>query len=295
VTTISPLNHPPAGTGPASGRPSGRLRLTPGRRVALLLGVPVVLTIIAYNGYDLVLNTGEGSFPVHDVVPVVASGLTVNLGGGAATVRGGAAAAGAAVVSGRVTYHLGRPSVHQEAGDIGLDCPWFDEGNCSLDATVAIPSGTALTMTTGGGDLTASGLTAGTTLHTDGGNITLSDTDGPLSLTSSGGDVAVSNVKGNAATIFADGGNINGTGVDIPSFVATSSGGDVTLTLTAIPSDLQVSADGGNVTIIVPRGHYDVSYKPDGGSVNSSVKSYHDSQNVITLASDGGDISLSES
>ena len=334
MTTLSPAAPPSAPRPPRSGRPRGRLPLTPGRRAALLFGVPVVLAVIVYNAYDLVLSVGTGSFPVrYDNVPVADSGLTISLGGGSATVRGGTSAPGVAQVSGTVTYHLARPSVRQEAGGIGLNCPWLDEGNCSLDATVNMPSGAALTMTTGGGDLTASDLTGGAklssdggnitlthaagplslsssggdltasdltgsaTLNTDGGNITLTHAAGPLSLSSSGGDVTVSNISGTAATISADGGNINGTGVDIPRVSAASSGGDVTLTFTAAATlrNLQVNADGGNVTVIVPRGQYDVTMHTDGGSITRSIQSDPSSPDVITLTSNGGDISISES
>jgi hypothetical protein len=271
--------------------------MTPGRAVVLVLGVPVVLAIIAYNGYDLVLNVGKGSFPVRDKVTVAASGLTVNLGGGAATVHGGAAAPGAALVSGTVTYHLGRPSVRLESGDIGLNCPWFDEGNCSLDATVDIPSDTALTMTTGGGDLTASNLTGGATLGTDGGNITLTGATGPLSLSSSGGDVSFSTVTGDAATVSTDGGNVNGTGINIPRVTANSNGGDIDLTFAGSVAlhDLQVTTNGGNVTVVVPPGQYHVTTTANGGTVSQSIQSYRNSPNVIKLTTDGGDISLSES
>ena len=296
MTALSPAAPPSAPRPPRGGRPRGRLPLTPGRRAALLLGVPVVLAIIVYNGYDLVLNVGEGSFPVrYNDVPVADSGLTVSLGGGSATVRGGTSAPGVARVSGTVTYHLARASVRQGVGSIGLDCPRLDEGNCSLDATVDIPSGTALTMTTGGGDLTASDLTSGATLSTDGGNITLTNAAGPLGLSSSGGDVTVSNVHGEAATISADGGSIHGTGVDIPRVSAASSGGDVTLTFTTIPSDLQVNSDGGSVTIVVPHGSYIVSTNTDGGNLTNPIPSTPGARNVITVHSSGGDVSLSES
>jgi len=271
--------------------------MTPGRAVALLIGVPVVLAVIAYNSYDLVLNVGKGSFPVRENVTVAAGGVTVNLGGGSATVRGGASAPGVARVSGTVTYHLGRPSVRLDTGNIGLNCPWFDEGNCSLDATVDIPSNTALTMTTGGGDLTASRLTGRTKLGTDGGNINLTQATGPLSLSSSGGDVTFSDVKGETATVSADGGNINGTGIYIPRVTANSNGGDIDLTFagSAAPRDLQVTTNGGNVTVMVPPGQYNVTTTTNGGSVSHSIKSYPNSPNVIKLATNGGDISLSES
>ena len=297
MTAYSPA-APPSGSRPPRGGTRGRrLPMTPGRAVALVIGVPVVLAIIAYNSYDLVLNVGRGSFPVRENVRVAASGLTVSLGGGGATVHGGAATPGVARVSGTVTYHLGRPSVQLNSGNIGLNCPWFDEGNCSLNATVAIPSNTALTMSTGGGDLTASHLTGSTKLSTGGGNITLTHANGSLSLSSAGGDVTFSDVQGETATVSADGGNINGTGIGIPDVSVTSNGGDVDLTFAASAAvrNLHVETNGGNVTVIVPPGHYDVADTSNGGSATSSIKSDLSSPNHITITTNGGDISLSES
>jgi hypothetical protein len=298
MTTLASASPPSSRPRPTRGAASrGRLPMTPGRAVALLLGVPIVLAVIAYNGYDLVLNVGKGSYPVSYSVPVAADGLTVNLGGGAATVRGGTSAAGVARVSGTVTYHLGRASVSREAGNLGLDCPWFDEGNCSLNATVTLPRNTPLTMTTGGGDLTASDLTGGARLSTGGGNINLTGAVGPLSLSSSGGDVTVSDVSGPTATISTFGGNDNGTGVAIPEVSARTYGGDITLKFAAAATldSLNVTTLGGNVTIIVPPGDYHVIYNTDSGRPHVPIKNDPKSPDVINVTSEGGDISITES
>jgi hypothetical protein len=141
VTTISPPSLPPAGTGPAPGQPSRRLPLTPGRRVALLLGVPVVLVVIAGNAYSLVQNVGKSSFPVSSSIPLADNGLTVSFHGGTGTVHGVASLAGRAQFHGTVNYDLARPAVHLGPGNLGVDCPGIDLGNCSLNATDTSPRG----------------------------------------------------------------------------------------------------------------------------------------------------------
>lgn len=226
----------------------------------------------------------------------------MNLGGGSATVRGGTVPAGIARVSGTVTYALARPSVRRDAGDISLHCPFIDTGNCGLSARVDIPAATALRLATGGGDLTASGLTGTATLRSDGGAVTVAGASGDLTITSGGGDVSVSRVTAPHVSISADGGSISGTigaprgaTASGPAVTANSGGGEVTLTFTTIPAGLHVKADGGSVTIVVPPGPYIVSTDTDGGNLAHTISPTAGAKNVIQLSSGGGDISLSES
>jgi hypothetical protein len=269
--------------------------MTPGRRAALLLGVPIVFLIFAANGYSLVSNIGTGSYPVRATIRLPDGKLTMGLGGGDATLRGSEALSAMAQVTGTVDYHLARPSLRLTAGDISLDCPGVDTGNCSLDATIHVPARTALTVATGGGDLSATGLAGDATLSTDGGNLTVAGATGDLTLATGGGDVSASNVSGHVLAISANGGNIGGTAVAAPIVTATSSGGDVTLTLTTIPRNLQVNTDGGNVTIVVPPGSYSVTTNTDGGNLTHTIRSTVRATNVINVSSGGGDINLSES
>jgi hypothetical protein len=269
--------------------------MTPGRRAALLIGVPVVLLLIVVNSYSLVSNVGKGSYPVSATVPLADGRLAMSLGGGNVTLRGSQVSSATALVAGEVTYQLKRPSLRFTPGSISLACPWIDTGNCSLNATVDVPAGTAMNVTTGGGDLSATGMTGGGTVSTDGGNLTVTDAAGDLTLTSGGGDVSAGHVSGPDVTISSNGGNIGGTGVTASTVTADSGGGDVTLTLTAVPRNLSVKADGGNVTIVVPPGAYSVSTNADGGNLNHSIENTRGARNVITVSSGGGDISLSES
>lgn len=294
-----PANPGPGGLGPGgpllAGRPgAGRLVITPARRAAILIGVPIVLLIFITGGFSVVGNTGTGSFPVSASVLLPQGKLTMNLGGGSATLQGSTAVSATARVSGTVKYHLARPSLRTEAGSLSLSCPAVDEGNCSMNGAVDVPAGTALTVATGGGDLTASNLSGGGTLGADGGNITLSQATGDFALTSGGGDVRASRVSGQDLTISANGGSIIGSAITATRLVAGSEGGDVTLTLATSPRDLQVSSDGGNVTIIVPPGKYIVSANASGGTVSSSIPDTPGAQDMITVSSSGGDISISE-
>jgi hypothetical protein len=257
--------------------------------------VPVVLAVIVGNAYSLVQNVGKSSFPVSHTVPLRDDGLTVSLNGGDANVHGVASPADSARVYGTVRYDLARPAVHFRAGDVGLDCPGIDMGNCSLSATVDAPAGATLTVNSGGGDVSAYGLAASDTLATDGGTLAVTGDTADLTATSGGGDMTVSRVSGARVALSSDGGTITGSMVTALVVTAGSGGGDVTLTFTTVPQHVQVNSDGGTVRIVVPyqAQGYIVNETPDGGTTGG-IGTQSGSPDVITVNSGGGDISVTE-
>ena len=56
-------------TGPAAAVRPARLRMTPGRWVALAIGVPIALALIAWSAFSLVTGIGQASFPVNASIP----------------------------------------------------------------------------------------------------------------------------------------------------------------------------------------------------------------------------------
>jgi hypothetical protein len=289
VTTLSSPDRTRAS------RPANRLRMTPGRGLALVLGVPVVLTLIAAGGYSVVQNLGRASFPISYQVPVPPSGLAMSVGGGNVTVRGDAPSATTAQVSGTVSYDIGRPSVRYGATGISLNCPRIDLGNCDLSATVDVAASTAVKLTTGGGDLSVSGVSGVVSASTDGGNVSATGLSGGVTLSTGGGDVTVSQLSG-PVSLHTDGGNITGTGITSTQVRASTGGGDIQLTLTRAPQDLTVNTDGGNVTIVVPAGvSYRVNDNTGGGTVTNNVHLDSTSPYQITATSGGGDITINPS
>ena len=274
----------------------GHLRLTPGRGVALVLGVPVVLAIIAFTAFGYVGDIGHASYPVSFTVPAApGTGLTLNLNGGNATVRSDAAAVpGQARVTGTVDYSLGRPTLRHHAGDVSLACPRIDLGNCDLNATVDLPAAdTPLHVSSGGGQVSATGLDGTNSLATDGGNLTLTAVAGILTVDSGGGEVTADHLGG-TPSFTTDGGNLSATGVHSDHVTVSSGGGEVSLSFTRSPRVVEVTSDGGNVNITVPPGgHYIVTTNPGGGNVTAFPSS--SGPNVITVNSGGGEINISYS
>jgi hypothetical protein len=333
MSTAGQAPVPPVGE---PGR-SGPLRMTPGRWAALAVGVPVAAALIGWTGFSLVTTVARGSYPFSYVIPVQDSQVALNMNGGDVTLRE-APGSSAARLTGIVQYGLFRPGISEGStptgANFGLNCDGIN-GDCGTSATLDVPAKTAVTLWSNGSNITASGFSSGVTLSASGGNMSVTNLAGDLQLDTGGGDltgagltgaiqigaeggnVDLSNVDGrgtmridsgggdldaNGLTgnlqLATEGGNIDASGVASGVVTMDSGGGDVTLALTQVPQNLQITAEGGNVTVILPPGKatYDLT-TPDtqGGNVDypqSLVNSK--SHDVITIDSGGGDISVSQ-
>jgi hypothetical protein len=254
------------------------LPLTRARILALAIGVPVCLALTGWGGLNLVAQVGQGHFPVSYTFPASAGRLTVAVNGGDVLLQ--QVAGGQAKLAGTAHYNLVRPGLteHTSADNaaFGYNCV-LPVGNCGLDATMSVPPRTAVSLSTGGGNVTAVGTTGDVTLSTGGGDVTADRVAGDLSL-------------------HTDGGNIRATAVTAPQVTAGTGGGDVEIVFTQVPRDVRVNTDGGNITVVVPPGstQYDVTASTDGGSVTKAVPIDTSSSHVITATSSGGDITIRE-
>lgn len=269
------------GTKPGWSRPT--LRMTPARRAALAIGVPVILALVGWGGYGIVAAIGQGHFPVNESVAVSGGPVSAHVGGGNVLLQQGPA--GQVKLTGTAHYSLIRPNLteHRTGGGVtfGYDCNVNLSGNCGVDGTLTVPAGTV------------------STVSTDGGNVTATGTTGDVTLSSGGGDLTVDNASGDL-TLNTDGGNITGTGITAPSFSAGTGGGDVRIVFTSVPRNVQIHSDGGDITVVVPQSNvrYNVSATTDGGSVNDSLQTTNPgsarSPYTITASTGGGDITLSQ-
>jgi DUF4097 and DUF4098 domain-containing protein YvlB len=161
-----------------------------------------------------------------------------------------------------------------------------------------------LQLDTGGGDLNATGLTAtgphGTIqVDTEGGNVNAGDWvgRGTTRIDTGGGDLSANGISGNFQ-LSAEGGNVDASGVASALIGLDSGGGNVTLDLSQVPQNLQITAEGGDVTVILPLGSttYDIS-TPDNQDANITYPqslSNSKSSNKITIDSGGGNITISQ-
>jgi hypothetical protein len=271
----------------------GTLRMTPGRWLALAIGVPVALSLIGFTGFDLVAQFGQASFGVDKTIPVRDGRLSLGVNGGDIAVR--TARDGAARLAGTVRYSLIRPDITVGATTVSLGCrsPF---GNCEFDGSLSVPPRTGVTLRSGGGDITVSGVGGGVSLSSDGGDITVSRVAGQVSAWTGGGDLTAAGLAG-ILRFSADGGDINGTSLASTDVNAQSGGGDVTLAFTSAPTSLVVGSDGGNITVLLPHNTdgYDVMPTTDGGNPGyHHVRLSSSSPDKITVDTGGGDLSITE-
>jgi hypothetical protein len=297
---IATQDNRPAGDDP---RPAGRgpLRMTAGRRAALVFGVPVCVALVAAAGLSLVADIGTSSYPVNYTFPasdqgIAVSRIAVSTDGGQLTLA--QAPVHQATLTGTATYSLIRPnpvravSGHVASYDYRCRAP---VGNCGLNATVTIPDGMTASMSTGGGNAEVTGTAGTVSLNTGGGELTARNVSGPVTLTTGGGNITADDAAG-PLTLDTDGGDVQGNAIRSADVTASSGGGDITITFTAVPSDVTVSTSGGDITIVVPNGPtaYHVNATSAGGNVSKTVPQSPSSTHVIAATSGGGDITIRE-
>jgi hypothetical protein len=277
----------------------GTLRLTPARVLTLVIGVPLILALIGWLGFSAVALVSKGSYHVSYVIGVRDGQLVAGVGGenGAGDVVLRPGPGHTARLTGTVQYNLIRPVLTQSTGTSGTN---FDvncripTGSCGLDATVEVPPQTAVTLSSGGGDMKVSGI-GDVTLSSGGGDVAISGSGGLTSVTTGGGDLTASDLAG-VLKFSTSGGDITGNDLAAPSVNAGSGGGDVTLVFTEPPANLDIPSDGGDITVLLPQGTtaYHITGRADGGNDTESVPTSALSHNTISVDSGGGDITIAE-
>ena len=290
MTTV-PTNGP--ATGPS--RPPDALRMTPGRWVTLLIGVPIALAFIGWSGFGLVADIGQASFPVSATIPVEHGRLVASTGGGDITVHQGQLSGGAARLTGTVRYSLVRPHFTANDSGVSLHCG-LPTGNCGLNATLDVPPRTMLDLTSGGGNMQVSAIQGNVTLNSGGGDVGISAIGGTADLLTGGGNVTASDLGG-ILTFTTSGGDVNGSGLFSRHVTMSTGGGNVSLVFTQVPDDVTIGSSGGDITIVLPHGGtaYAITAHTAGGDYSApGVPTNDASGNKIKIDSGGGNVSIAE-
>jgi len=240
---------------PAAVQPAAReLLMTPARRIILLLGVPLSFALLAWTCFAIISKSSEGSYTVSYAPVRISGGLDMNVYGGDVTLQGGVAASAARFTgSGTVWYGLSysgqRPvlvTAQTPTGTrINFTCPDY---NCALSSTVDVPPRAPVTVTSNGGNITATGI-SDATLQTGGGDLTVDGLTGNVSL----------NTDSAPNGPYGGGGQVDGT-LAAQNIAVDSGGNNVNLQLTTAPSNLNITTEGGSVTLQLPAGY---SYRVD--------------------------------
>jgi putative adhesin len=274
----------------------GALRMTPGRWVALAIGVPFALVLIGWSAFSLVAGIGRASFPVNTSIPLQHGRLVASTGGGDITVHQDQARSDKAQLIGTVQYSLIRPRLTINGDGLHLDCR-LPTGNCGLSATLDVPLTTAaVNLASEGGNMQVNGIDSDVTLNSSGGDVTVSGVGGIVNASTGGGNVTLSDLT-HTLQFSTAGGDINGNDLSSPQVTTESGGGNVTLAFTKAPVNLNITSDGGDITIVLPPGNtrYAITRSTDGGDYSAQVPVSSSSRNTINVQSGGGNVSIAES
>jgi Putative adhesin len=289
LPTTGPETRPP--------RAPARLPMTPGRWLALAIGVPIALALIGWTGFSFVSTLGQASFPVDTTIPLEHGRLTADMNGADIVLRPGHAENGQARLTGTAHYSLVRPHFAVNGGNLNFQCR-IPTGNCGLDARLAVPPRTAVSLVTGGGNMQVSGLQSSLNLNSGGGDVTVSGPEGPVIVDTGGGNLTAGDLGG-TLRLSTGGGDANGNGLFASVVTTDSGGGNVTLVFTRPPTNVTVTAGGGDITILLPRGatEYDITSRPGGGdySRDGAVPDNSAAPDKITVDSGGGNIRIATS
>ena len=270
--------------------------MTPGRWITLMIGVPIALALIGWTAFSFVGSIGQASFPVHAAIPLQNGHLVASTNGNDITLHQDQAAGDTAQLTGTVQYSLFRPKFTVSGTDVSLDCH-VPTGNCGLSATLDVPAGTPVDLTSGGGNIQASGIQRDVTLDTGGGDVTISGDGGNTDLSTGGGNVTAGDLGGILKFTTA-GGDITGNGLFAPDVTLQTGGGNVTLVFTKVPARVNITSSGGDVTVLLPRGstRYFITDDPAGGDYSASVPKTTSptAANQISVSSGGGNIQIAE-
>ena len=283
---------------PAAAQPVAReLLMTPARRIILLVGVPLSFALLAWTCFAIISKASQGSYAVSFSPVRVSGGLAMNVYGGDVTLQGGVSPSaarftGTGTVWYGLTYSGQRPTLataQTAAGTrINFACPDY---NCALSSTVDVPPQVPVTLTSNGGNVTATGI-SDATLQTGGGNLTVNGLTGNVSL----------NTDSTPNGPYGGGGAVDGT-LAAQNVTVDSGGNSVDLQLTTPPSNLNITTEGGGVTLQLPGGYsYRVDNVPEPASqvqvtgpaqpAAITVTTSSSSKYRITVNTDGGAVTI---
>jgi Putative adhesin len=269
--------------------------MTPGRWVALAIGVPVALIIIGWTALTAVAWAGQASYRVHLRIPVRSHTLTLAVNSGQVSLRGGST--GVVRATATAHYSLVRPRVHWQSTNSGTAIRSSCEsltGPCSVDFAVTMPAGLTTDVSDDSGDLAASGLHGRVTLQAQSGNINASVMAAGVLLSDQSGDITADRLSGPSVIIKDQSGNITAAGLTNPAMTVTDQSGDITLTFASVPSRVQVTCDSGNVRLVLPSGStaYRVDAHTSSGSSSVQVPTDSSSTHVLTVTDQSGNITI---
>lgn len=272
-----------------------KLPLTPGRRLALMIGVPLAVLTLGYQSLSLVAWAGQGSFPVRLSIPVPAGGQTATISVSSGSISLNAGLGPRLGVTGTAHYAIFRSRVTwgrtADGASVSGQCRQLT-GPCWFDLAFAVPAGMRVRAADTSGDVSATGLTGNLSLSSVSGNVALNSVSGDIGVFAQSGTVTGADVAGSRLTVNDESGTISLSGLAVPQVTVSDASGDITLTFTAVPDTVTVDGLSGNITLVLPKGSaaYSVNATASSGTTFVGVPQNSASRHVITVTTQSGDI-----
>jgi hypothetical protein len=248
-----------------------------GSRAARVLGVLGIAVVLGTGGIVAARAAAPGPATEETLAfDLQAPRLSVQVDSGAITLHRGD---GDRVEVRRTVRSRGvQPHLEEESAPEGVrlaaECPWAFGASCTVDYDVRVPDGVALELRTSSGDVSVGGLaTRAVDVRVSSGAVHLADLGGPVVVEASSGDVV-------------------GQRLDAPSFVATSSSGEVDLDFATAPGEVEIVASSGDVAVALPAGPYRVEAEAGSGDERISVPVDAAAAGVVRVEVSSGDVDV---
>jgi hypothetical protein len=226
-----------------------------------LLGALFALALVGLGAWTLLDLSARHTFDAHRAFQGVQS-LTVNDDGGDVRLTG-APAGSKLTVTEHVTEGLSVPHRHVQrtaGGKLALraSCEAVFSSECGVDYVISVPSGVAVRVNSGAGDVSAVGLSSRASIY----------------LESGAGDVRSERTNAANVTLSTGAGDVSAQFLRPPALLIAESGaGDLSLTVPNVSYALQASSGAGSVS-------------------DSHVKVDPSSRRVIRATSGAGDVRI---
>jgi len=252
---------------------STSLPMTRGRRLTLVIGVPVAVALIAAcvplwarGALQFVAARDQVGYTVRLTAPVRDGQVRVSVGNGNMVFRTSRTARDISVL-GDLSGSLDRPTFsHPAKGAAGLALDSYctvPVGNCNINFTVTAPAGLPTTLNDSFGNLTAGHLPGPVSLTDNSGDIFTSDLGGQIQLNDQFGNINASRLHGSVRVINNSGdidvsgatgpiqlndqfGNINASQLDGSTRLVNNSGD---ISVSGATGDTRLQDSFGNIYV----------------------------------------------
>jgi DUF4097 and DUF4098 domain-containing protein YvlB len=249
------------------------------RRLAMTFGAVLSAFFVLCSATQVASWTiGSVDRDVHEVIPGPVKALTLEAH--SATVTLVPSSTDQVVIDGHAsgTLHTPKLKIRPSGSHVRVDggCPNITFGHCEADIIVAVPAGTAVSVESGSGDISAEGVT------------------GNVQLETASGDVSASNLRGANVRLESHSGDVSAGDLRVQTVVATTASGDVTMQLASVPQTVEAETSSGDVVVLVPPGteEYSVDAETNSGDRTIGVATSSRSPRIVKARTSSGDVAV---